>query len=99
MNSGIVFELMTVSMMASVISSQVIQKIKETLKLGNLFNKIISLFVSYGIGFCYAYSFYSDYWLYAIWIGLFTMIGSEKLYQSFKGKFGLESVSKNKKDD
>ena len=96
MNSEKIFELIRVSMMASIISSFSIQKIKETFKLSVLCNKIMSLFISYGVGFCYAYSFYSDYWLYALWIGLFTMIGAEKIYQSFKGKYGLQSVDKEK---
>ena len=96
MNNVIVFELMYVSLITSIVSSQVIQIIKETLKLCSIFNKIIALIVSYGIGFCYAYSFYSNNWLYALWIGLFTMIGAERLYKSFQGKFGLESITKEK---
>lgn len=96
MINSIVIELISVSLIASVISSQAIQKIKEIFNLGSIFNKIMSLFISFGIGFCYSYSFYSNSWLYALWIGLFTMIGAERLYKSFNGRFGLESLPKEK---
>lgn len=96
MNSEIILELISVSLIASVISSQLIQKIKETFNLGSLFNSIISIFISFGVGFSYSYSFYSDNILYSIWIGLFTLIGAEGLYKALCGKFGLNSVSNQK---
>lgn len=96
MNSEIILELISVSLIASVISSQLIQKIKETFNLGSLFNSIISIFISFAVGFSYSYSFYSDNILYSIWIGLFTLIGAEGLYKALSGKFGLNSVSNQK---
>lgn len=96
MNSEIILELISVSLIASVISSQLVQKIKEIFNFCCLFNKIISIFISFGVGFSYSYSFYSDNILYSIWIGLFTLIGAEGLYKALSGKFGLNSVSNQK---
>lgn len=94
MSRELLLELLSVSLISSIISSQLIQKVKETFNLGNLFNRIISIFISFGVGFCYSYSFYSTNTLYSIWIGLFTLIGAEGLYKSFSGKFGLNPGTK-----
>ena len=93
MSSEIILELLSVSLIASIISSQLVQKIKEMMNLGTLFNKIIALIISFGVGFCYSYSFYCTSILYSLWIGLFTLIGADGLYKSFNGKFGLNSLS------
>lgn len=106
MNKELLLELIYVATIASIISSQVIQKIKQTLNLCKGCNKIASIVISLGIGFCYAISFYSSNLLYAGWIALFTLVGAEGLYKIFKGYFGLDSVRKdtisdneNKKDN
>lgn len=93
MNKELFLEMLSVSLITSVISSQAIQKIKETFKLGNLFNGIIAIVLSFGIGFCYSLSFYTSNLLYATWIGIFTLIGAEGIYKSFKGTFGLKSAN------
>ena len=97
MNSELL-NMLYVASIASIISSQVIQKVKQTFNFGSIFNKLISIFLSYGIGLCYALSFYTSNLLYALWIGLFTLIGAEGLYKTFKGYFGLESSDNEKKD-
>lgn len=82
-DDGIFLDLISVSMVSSIISTQIIQKIKETLNLGTFFNKISSLLISFGTGFIYSQSFYNKNIILSLWIGLFTMIGSEKFYQAF----------------
>ena len=57
MSRELLLELLSVSLISSIISSQLIQKVKETFNLGNLFNRIISIFISFGVGFSYSYSF------------------------------------------
>lgn len=94
MNSELLLDMIYVSTIASIISSQAIQKIKGTLNFGKIGNSIISIFLSISIGICYALCFYTSNLLYAIWIGLFTLIGAEGLYKTFNGFFGLESKSK-----
>ena len=99
MNEQTLLEILEVSIIASVISSQIIQKIKETFALSKFSINIISIFISFVIGFGYGLTFYSSNLLYAIWIGLFTLIEARGLYKMFKGSFGLESaVNKNKKE-
>ncbi len=97
MNSELLLEMLYVASISSIISAAFIQKIKELFLLGKTFNSIISFITSYIIGFFYALSFYSPVILYAVWIGVFTLIGAESLYKTFKGFFGLNSVSNQKK--
>ena len=94
-NKELFLDILSVSVVSSIISSQAIQKIKETFNFGVTFNKIISIFLSFGIGFCYSLSFYTANILYAVWIGIFTLIGAEGLYKTFKGYFGLTSSNDN----
>lgn len=103
-NSDLLLHMIYVSAIASIISSQAIQKVKSMLGGGKRFNAFISIVISLGIGISYAVSFYTTNILYACWIGIFTLIGAEGLYKTFKGFFGLsgssrDRVIKNKKDD
>ena len=98
MNSEIVIDLIMVSMITSVIASQLTQKIKEIFNFGSVFNKIIALIISLWIGVIYTYSFYMDNLLYAIWIGIFTMIGSDNFYKMLNDKLDFGILSKNKKE-
>jgi len=98
MNVQIVIDLMMVSMITSVIASRLTQKIKDIFNFGSVFNKIVSLIISLWIGVIYTYSFYTDNLLYAIWIGIFTMIGSDNFYKMLNDKLGFGTLSKNKKE-
>lgn len=99
-NNKLLVDLLYVSIIASIIASQAIQKVKETFKLNSTFNNVLSIIMSFSIGFSYALTFYTTNLVYAIWIGIFTLIEARSLYKTFKGFFGLESISKeNKKDN
>ena len=91
MNTQIFIDMIHVAVIASIISSQTIQRLKKIFNHKSLFNSIMASFISFTVGFTYALSFYSHNLLYDIWIGLFTLIGAEGIYKSFKGSFGLES--------
>ena len=93
-DNGVVFDLLSVSMISSLIATQVIQKIKDILNFGSLFNNIMALFISFGIVFIYSQSFYSESIMLSLWGGLFTLIGSENFYKAFNGKFGLKLQTK-----
>ena len=80
-DDSIFFDLISISMVSSIISTQVIHKVKTILKLGSLFNNILALFISFWIGFIYSQSFYDDNFILSLWIGLFTVIGSENFYK------------------
>lgn len=90
--------MISVSIVASIISTATIQKVKDTFKFSHLVNAIISLLISYIIGFLYSISFYSSKIMYALWIGLYSTIGAEGLYKTFKGYFGLNSMDNGKED-
>ena len=95
-----VLDLIMVSMITSVIASQVTQKIKDLFKIGKFFNKLVSIIISLWIGFIYSLSFFTDNLLYAFWIGIFTLIGSENFYKIINNKLNLKTLSnlKNKKE-
>ena len=84
MNNLIILELVSVSMIASAISMLLIQKIKTLFKFSKTFNNIISLIFSFWFGFMYSYCFNSYSILCAFWVGLFTLIGADKLYELLK---------------
>ena len=80
----VIFELISVSMVSSIISTQVIQKTKDIFLFCSICNKIMSVFISFFIGFIYSQSFYTKDFLLSFWIGLFTLVGSENFYKTFK---------------
>lgn len=96
MDGNLFINMLHVSIIASIISSQMIQKIKHIFKLSSTFNKFLSLIISLTIGYVYSFCFYSSNIVYDIWIGLFTAIGAEGMYKTFKGSFGLESINQSK---
>ena len=93
MDSNLFAEMIHIAIIGSIISSQIIQKLKHIIKWSIRGNKFISSIISFTIGYAYAYCFYSTKLVYDIWIGLFTLIGAEGIYKSFKGSFGLETVN------
>ena len=96
-NNQIVFDLIMVSMVTSVIASQVTQKIKDLFNVGKFFNKLISIIISLWIGFIYSISFFSDNLLYAFWVGIFTLVGSDNFYKILNDKLNLKTLSNLKK--
>ena len=96
-NNQIVFDLVMVSMVTSVIASQVTQKIKDLFNVGKFFNKLISIIISLWIGFIYSISFFSDNLLYAFWVGIFTLVGSDNFYKILNDKLNLKTLSNLKK--
>ena len=96
-NNQIVFDLVMVSMVTSVIASQVTQKIKNLFNVGKFFNKLISIIISLWIGFIYSISFFSDNLLYAFWVGIFTLVGSDNFYKILNDKLNLKTLSNLKK--
>ena len=60
---------------------------------------LFALIISLWIGVIYTYSFYMDNLLYAIWIGIFTMIGSDNFYKMLNDKLGFGISSKIRKNN
>ena len=97
MDNQIVLDLIMLSMIPSIIASQITQKIKELFKFNKFFNKLISIIISIWIGFIYSISFYSSNTLYAFWVGIFTLIGSDNFYKIINEKLNLKTLSNLKK--
>ena len=51
----------------------------------------MSIFVSFIAGICLCLSFSNHGIVCSLWVGLFTVIGSDTFYKKFKGSFGLKS--------
>ena len=96
MDGNLFLDMLHIAILGSIISSQIIQRLKHIIKQSSRINKLISSVISFVTGFAYAYCFYTTKIVYDVWIGLFTLIGSEGLYKSFKGSFGLETINNGK---
>ena len=57
MDGNLFLDMIRVAIIASIISSQMIQKIKHIFKLSNSFNKFLSLIISLLVGYVYSYCF------------------------------------------
>ena len=96
MDGNLFLDMLHIAIIGSIISSQIIQKFKHIIKRSSKFNKVISSIIAFVIGYAYAYCFYTTKVIYDVWIGIFTLIGAEGMYKSFKGSFGLETINNGK---
>ena len=97
MDGNLFIDMLHIAIIGSIISSQIIQKIKHIIKGSSRLNKFLATFISFTIGYAYSLCFYSSNKVYAIWIGLFTLIGAEGMYKKFNGSFGLSSSNDKEK--
>lgn len=85
MNVELVKQLLIIGIASGIISTALTQKIKEQLK-STKYLWLISLIASFFIGIAFSLSFTDLSILNAVWVGLFTFIGSDILYQAFEDK-------------
>lgn len=103
MNLEIIKQILIVSIAASIVSTAIIQKIKEQLKSKKwLF--FVSLISSIGIGIVFALSFTELSLINSIWVGLITWLGADAIYKSFEDKIfkkysDIENIIEIKRDD
>ena len=83
---------------ASVISTPTIQKIKEMLKTKKYLN-LIAFIVSFIIGELFTLSFSDLNWKLGMWVGFFTWLGAEGIYQAFENKLFTPFSDMNKDDE
>ena len=88
---------------ASVISTPVIQKIKEMLP-SKKYLKVIAFFISFAIGECFTLTFTDLGAVNGIWTGIITWAGASAIYQAFENKlftpFGeMNKPSEDDKDE
>lgn len=83
---------------ASVISTPVIQKIKEMLP-SKKFLKLIACIISIAIGECFTLSFSDLGAVNGIWVGLITWAGASAIYQALENKLFTPFGEINKDDE
>ncbi len=103
MNFELLKELLTISMTVSVISTLLIQKIKESSILDKNIKSsylvMISFYVSMFLGTCFSLTFGKTNFIEALWVGLFTFIGADSIYLMLEDKVfvSLKSIRKSDK--
>ena len=82
----------------SVLSTPTIQKIKTMLKNKKYLN-LIAFLTSMILGELFTISFTDLGWKYGIWVGFFTWLGAEAIYNSFENKLFTPFSEMNKDDE
>ena len=98
MNTELIVQILALSIASTFISTQLVQRIKDGFKVRKwLPLAVTSFIVSFGIGFLFAISFSNLNYYMASWVGLITYAGAEIIYQNFKDKLGLKSITELEK--
>lgn len=96
-------QILMVAVASSIISTSIIQKIKEQLKNKKILF-IISLLVSLIIGTTFCLSFTELTFIDSLWVGVASWVGADALYKTFEDKFfksfkNIEKIIEIKRDD
>ena len=98
MNVELISEILVFAILSSFISTQLIQRLKENFKVKKwLPLAIVSLVISSVTGFLFAMSFSDLGYKMSIWVGVISYAGAEIIYQNFKTKLGLKSLTELEK--
>lgn len=85
MDIELVKQIIIVAIASSIISTAIVQKVKEQLKSKKwLF--FVGLVVSIGIGIVFALSFSELSLLSSVWVGIVSWIGADAIYKAFEDK-------------
>ncbi|MBQ4263146.1 MAG: hypothetical protein IJB83_02740 [Bacilli bacterium] len=85
MDIELVKQIIIVAIASSIISTAIVQKVKEQLKSKKwLF--FVGLVVSIGIGIAFASSFSELSLLSSVWVGIVSWIGADAIYKAFEDK-------------
>ncbi len=87
--------ILVVAIASSIISTALIQKIKEMINNKKALS-IISIVVSLIVGFVFSISFSDLSWQSSIWVGVITYIGADAIYKAFEDKIFKSFGSMNK---
>lgn len=85
LNFDLIKQILVIAIASSVITTAVVQKVKELIK-SKKYLWLISLGVSMTIGSLFAYSFSQLSWQNTLWVGLCTFVGADTLYKVFEDK-------------
>lgn len=98
MNTELIVQILALSIASTFISTQLVQRIKDSFKVRKwLPLAIVGFVISFGIGFLFAISFSKLNYYMACWVGVITYAGAELIYQNFKDKLGLKSITELEK--
>lgn len=86
MDFDLLKELLIISMTASVIITNVVQKIKESCIKSSCACILVSFVVSMILGTLFAYTFANVSLIKSLWVGIFSFIGADVLYKTFEDK-------------
>lgn len=94
MKIELIANILLISVASTFISTQLIQRIKENFKVNKWLSlAITSLIVSFATGFLFTLTFTNLGIINALWVGLISYAGAEIIYQNFKDKLGLKSLT------
>ena len=98
MNIELISEILVFAITSTFISTQLIQRLKENFKVKKWLSlAIVSLVISFSVGFLFAKSFSELDIKMCIWVGVITYAGAEIIYQNFKNQLGLKSLTEIEK--
>lgn len=94
MNIELISQILLLAIASTFISTQLIQRLKENFKVNKkILLAIVSLVISFVTGFLFAQSFSNLNRIMSCWVGVITYAGAEIIYQKFKEKLGLKSLT------
>ena len=94
MNIELIAQILVLAIASTFISTQLIQRLKENFKVKKWFLlAMVSLVLSFSTGFLFAVSFSNLNYIMSCWVGVITYAGAEIIYQNFKDKLGLKSLT------
>ena len=94
MNIELIAQILVLAIASTFISTQLIQRLKENFKVKKWFLlAMVSLVISFFTGFLFAVSFSNLNYIMSCWVGVITYAGAEIIYQNFKDKLGLKSLT------
>ena len=94
MNIELISQILLLAIASTFISTQLIQRLKENFKVKKKIPlAVVSLVISFVTGFLFAISFSNLNYVMSCWVGVITYAGAEIIYQNFKEKLGLKSLT------
>jgi len=94
MNIELISQILVLAIASTFISTQLIQRLKENFNVNKKISlAIVSLVISFVTGFLFAISFSNLNKIMSCWVGIITYAGAEIIYQNFKNKLGLKSIT------
>ncbi len=100
MNIELITQILILALASSLISTQLIQRVKENLNITNrIVLAVTSFLFSFATGIFFTLSFSELKKEDALWVGVIAYAGAEIIYQNFRKKLGLKSLSELEKEE